>query len=85
MLATVKQQVYIGNVHVCMLLVYVVCVCVCPSEHKNLLKFCMEGQSVCIYYVCGMDTHYTQIKLNVVHTLTVSADYSLSQELHSFA
>ena len=46
----------------------------------------MEGQSVCIY-VCGMDAHYThcQIKLNVVRTLTVSADYSLSQELHSFA
>ena len=64
-----------------MLLVYVVCVCV-QVNTKNLLKLCMEGQSVCIH-VCGMDAHYTQIKLNVVHTLTVSADYSLSQELHS--
>ena len=61
------------------------CVCVCVQVNtKTLLKLCMEGQSVCIH-VCGMDAHYTQIKLNVVHTLTVSADYSLSQELHSFA
>ena len=59
-----------------MLLVYILCVCV---------QVCMEGQSVCMHTCLWYDAHYTQIKLHVVPTLTVSADYSLSQELHSFA
>ena len=38
---------YVGNVHVCMLLLYVVC-CVCPSEHKKIIEV-MHGRSVCAY------------------------------------
>ena len=71
MLATVKHQVC--RQCACVYAPDVCCVCVCVQVNtKNLLKLCMEGQSVCIH-VCGMDAHYTQIKLNVVHTLTVSA------------